>query len=234
MAEVFLPALESDEIQNGSVVRSLAGGVEALRVSGLVDDDAADDLLRRLELARIEASERTRPPLSRARPLEPPPTDPLRGIAVPLAALIDIEDTTLVLRTVEFWQRGTRLRAAYMRTALTDTMDADHEAELEAWAAEHRGERERGIPVRRPPHDAPGMRRLEAVALTLRDDIGTTYSSSSWMMSGGGNEWEMERGFAPGVPLEASSVHVDVGDHAGRTVNSVTIDLATEVIRPSW
>ncbi len=104
------------------VASELVGGVEALRVAGVIDPNGADGLLRQLDDARRAQVDASRARLSGVQPLDPEPTNLIRGVLVPVVPLVDVDAITLVLLTLELWEQDVHLMAACLQTQRTQEL----------------------------------------------------------------------------------------------------------------
>lgn len=98
--------------------------------------------------------------------------------------------------------------------ARTATRDAAHRAAFESWAAEALTFNSR---CERPPNPPaqPGE-ILTAIALSITDDVGTSYRSRSRQAAGTGTEWDAIWRFGPVPPPAATRLWVAIDDLSGK------------------
>lgn len=211
----------------------LLGGVDAFQAVGLLTPEEADRRRQQLHQARErlpwECREK-RPAVSAPQPAQPPVTNPLRGVLLPLAPVVDVAGVTLILLAVELWQRSVSLRGVGLESALTEARDAAHAEAIEGWAEEAKRAKRASLPFLEMPPDQPGSALLH-VPFMLSDDVGTTYTLGSGSAGGTGTEWQMERGFEPGMPNEARHLHIAVTDHDGQELTALSFDLEVDLHR---
>lgn len=175
---------------------------------------------------------RWRAGLSAPQPTVPWVTNPLRGVLLPLAPLVDVEGVTLMVVTLELWQRTVYLRGAGLESALTEAGDAASAQTFQEWVEQATLAKQANLPFLEMPTDEPAT-GLGGVPFILSDDLGTTYTMRSGWAGGTGTEWRMERGFEPGVPDTARHLHIAVANHAGDEIAALSFHLEVDLHTPS-
>lgn len=232
LAHHFEAELSSERVLNKAVAGRLQGGVEALKAVGLLTPQEARGHLHQLHQARERLARENRPDLPAPHPEEPQTTNPLRGVLLPLAPVVDIQGVTLVLLTVELWQRTVSLRGAGLESALTEARNAAHAEAFHEWAEQARQAKRANLPFLEMPSDEPGT-GLGDVPFILSDDVGTTYTMCAGSAGRTGTEWRTECGFQPRVPDTARHLHIAVADHDGHEIAALSFDLKVDLYTPS-
>jgi hypothetical protein len=129
------------------------------------------------------------------------------------ADLGEVEGIEIVLSAVEIAADGVVVSLRARQNARTDELDAVYQAALGEWepmavAAGHRGERPLAPPAQ------PGA-LLNAIALGLKDDLGTPYRRRSSQAAGTGTEWDAVWRFDPTPPTRATRLVVAIDGASG-------------------
>ncbi len=129
------------------------------------------------------------------RPPQPVRVGQIEGLVVNLTGVV-IDNLVHVHLDVPSSPRSTRLVR-------------DHDADFEKWVADL--PRRPGV---HPPHQ-PAAQVLLPVAISLRDDVATTYTRAAKTAGGTGTEWHAEHMFLPAPPATARrlSIRLQVPDH---------------------
>jgi hypothetical protein len=115
-----------------------------------------------------------------------------------------VDGVALVLDSVELIEGCPVVKLAGVRNARTRALDAEHDRALEAWAQQVRRAARDGEPTPAPPAQ-PGE-LLRAVAVSVQDDAGTTYTLRGTAFGGTGTEWDGVWRFHPTVPAHAKQL----------------------------
>ena len=118
----------------------------------------------------------------------------------PLERLFQRDGVDLVLVSVEVWSDEVVVRLRGLPTQVTEALDGDvHTALNELHRQDERGGE--SLPVQ------PAERTFD-FALTLSDDVGTTYFPAGSAVGGSGQMFRADWFFKPGTPRTARSITV--------------------------
>jgi hypothetical protein len=129
------------------------------------------------------------------------------------ADLGEIDGIAVILDAVGFADGAIVVHLRARRSMRRDELDAGFQAAFANWEQVASAARERG---ERPPDPPPQPGALlNAIALRLHDDAGTSYRWLGSQAAGTGTEWDAIRRFGPQPPAEATRLTLTLGDATG-------------------